>query len=284
MTGTNVGIEASQSRHEVHKRGCFTCHEGVLDFADTFGGVIQAHGNLNISVTDSLKNMTIGSRSASQLLADIGVHLQRTKNRLNADVPKPSNSTIAPTPTTSTPGAATSTLVNLIAELEEVLEEAHENFETPESGELDAFMSSPYLFSRLDFEPLIEQNELRAFEVLSSNDPTVRQAWATQQIRTAQLLGGEGAGQARSDLISEQLELALALPTSSDNGAKPLSAVTAFLDQRNGALISADKVDIAAGEVKQIAGGQIVSDSETTIAADRIDLERGDLKSDGDIN
>ncbi|AXO14571.1 hemagglutinin repeat-containing protein [Thalassospira indica] len=281
---TNTSFGASQSRHEVHKRGCFTCHEGVLDFADTFGGVIQAHGNLNISVTDSLKNMTIGSRSASQLLADIGVHLQSTSNRLNAEVPKPSKSTVAPTPETSTPGAETSTLVNLIAELEEVLEEAHENFETPESGELDAFMSSPYLFSRLDFEPLIEQNELRAFEVLSSNDPTVRQAWATQQIRTAQLLGGDGAGQTRSDVISEQLELALALPTSSDNGAKPLSAVTAFLDKRNGALISADKVDIAAGEVKQIGGGQIVSDSETTITADRIDLERGDLKSDGDIS
>ncbi|HBU99642.1 hemagglutinin repeat-containing protein [Thalassospira lucentensis] len=281
---TNTSFGASQSRHEVHKRGCFTCHEGVLDFADTFGGVIQAHGNLNISVTDSLKNMTIGSRSASQLLADIGVHLQSTSNRLNAEVPKPAKSTVAPKPTTSTPGAATSTLVNLIAELEEVLEEAHENFETPESGELDAFMSSPYLFSRLDFEPLIEQNELRAFEVLSSNDPTVRQAWATQQIRTAQLLGGEGAGQTRSDVISEQLELALALPTSSYNGAKPLSAVTAFLDKRNGALISADKVDIAANEVKQIGGGQIVSDSETTITADQIDLERGDLKSGGDIS
>ena len=281
---TNTSFGASQSRHEVHKRGCFTCHEGVLDFADTFGGVIQAHGNLNISVTDSLKNMTIGSRSASQLLADIGVHLQSTSNRLNAEVPKPSKSTVAPTPETSTPGAETSTLVNLIAELEEILEEAHENFETPESGELDAFMSSPYLFSRLDFEPLIEQNELRAFEVLSSNDPTVRQAWATQQIRTAQLLGGDGAGQTRNDVISDQLELALALPTSSDNGAKPLSSVTAFLDKRNGALISADKVDIAAGEVKQIGGGQIVSDSETTITADRIDLERGDLKSDGDIS
>ncbi|KEO58789.1 hemagglutinin repeat-containing protein [Thalassospira permensis] len=281
---TNTSFGASQTRHEVHKRGCFTCHEGVLDFADTFGGVIQAHGDLNISVTDSLNNMTIGSRSAAQLLADIGVHLQSTSNRLTAEVPKPSKSTIAPTAEISTPGAATSTLDNLKQELEEVLEVAHENFETPATGELDAFMSSPYLFSRLDFEPLIEQNELRAFEVLASNDPTVRQAWATQQIRNAQVLGGNGAAQARNDLISEQLELALALPSSTDNGAKPLSSVTAFLDKRNGALISADKVDIVAGEVKQIAGGQITSDSETTIVADTIDLERGDLKSGGDIS
>nr|WP_150526565.1 filamentous hemagglutinin N-terminal domain-containing protein [Roseibium sediminis] len=59
-TVDNKALGASQFLVEVHKRpDCFTCHEGKVEYYDTFGGRIEAVGNVNIS--GSLTNTTLQS-------------------------------------------------------------------------------------------------------------------------------------------------------------------------------------------------------------------------------
>ncbi|WP_286906369.1 filamentous hemagglutinin N-terminal domain-containing protein [Roseovarius sp.] len=59
-TVTNQAMGASQVLLEVHKKpGCFTCHEGEVDFYDTFGGRIEAVGA--VSIMGSLTNVTLNS-------------------------------------------------------------------------------------------------------------------------------------------------------------------------------------------------------------------------------
>ncbi len=53
----NQALGASQVLVEVHKKpGCFTCHEGKVDFYDTFGGRIEANGQ--VSIAGNLQNIT----------------------------------------------------------------------------------------------------------------------------------------------------------------------------------------------------------------------------------
>ena len=52
---------------EVHKRpDCFTCHEGAVDFYDTFGGRIEAVNQVNINAS-TVENITEES-------SDLGVN------------------------------------------------------------------------------------------------------------------------------------------------------------------------------------------------------------------
>jgi filamentous hemagglutinin len=61
---TNKAMGASQLLLEVHKKpGCFTCHEGEVDFYDTFGGRIEAVGN--VSISGNLTNLTLNSSEMS---------------------------------------------------------------------------------------------------------------------------------------------------------------------------------------------------------------------------
>jgi filamentous hemagglutinin len=63
-TVENQALGASQLLLEVHKEpGCFTCHEGEVEFYDTFGGRIEAVGNVNI--TGNLTNVTLNSSELS---------------------------------------------------------------------------------------------------------------------------------------------------------------------------------------------------------------------------
>jgi hypothetical protein len=59
---TNNAYGASQTLHEVHKTGCFTCHEGELGYRETFGGIIEAHGNINLTA-NSLANTVTATRN-----------------------------------------------------------------------------------------------------------------------------------------------------------------------------------------------------------------------------
>lgn len=59
-TVENRALGAAQVLVQVHKRpDCFTCHEGNVDYYDTFGGRIEAVGNVNI--TGNLTNLTLNS-------------------------------------------------------------------------------------------------------------------------------------------------------------------------------------------------------------------------------
>lgn len=61
---TNQAMGASQVLLEVHKKpGCFICHEGEVDFYDTFGGRIEAVGN--IAISGSVTNVTLNSSELS---------------------------------------------------------------------------------------------------------------------------------------------------------------------------------------------------------------------------
>ena len=64
-TVENKALGASQVLFEVHKRpDCFTCHEGKLEFYDTFGGRIEANGNVTISgafTNDTLNSSTLAT-------------------------------------------------------------------------------------------------------------------------------------------------------------------------------------------------------------------------------
>ncbi|MCA0256082.1 MAG: filamentous hemagglutinin N-terminal domain-containing protein, partial [Proteobacteria bacterium] len=59
-TVENKALGASQVLFEVHKRpGCFTCHEGKLSLYDTFGGRIEANGN--VAIAGAFTNDTVNS-------------------------------------------------------------------------------------------------------------------------------------------------------------------------------------------------------------------------------
>ena len=63
-TVTNKAMGASQLLLEVHKKpSCFTCHAGEVDFYDTFGGRIEAVGN--VSISGNLTNLTLNSSEMS---------------------------------------------------------------------------------------------------------------------------------------------------------------------------------------------------------------------------
>ena len=63
-TVLNQALGASQVLLEVHKKpDCFTCHEGEVDFYDTFGGRIEALGT--VSIAGNLTNVTLNSSDMS---------------------------------------------------------------------------------------------------------------------------------------------------------------------------------------------------------------------------
>ena len=63
-TVMNQALGASQVLLEVHKKpDCFTCHEGEVDFYDTFGGRIEALGT--VSIAGNLTNVTLNSSDMS---------------------------------------------------------------------------------------------------------------------------------------------------------------------------------------------------------------------------
>ncbi|WP_234705183.1 hemagglutinin repeat-containing protein [Sinorhizobium meliloti] len=60
----NQALGASQFLVEVHKRpDCFTCHEGKVEFYDTFGGRIEANGT--VAISGNLENITLPSSELS---------------------------------------------------------------------------------------------------------------------------------------------------------------------------------------------------------------------------
>lgn len=86
-TVTNQAIGASQVLLEVHKKpGCFTCHEGEVDFYDTFGGRIEAIGN--VSIVGSLTNVTLNSSELSlqDVMDEMNVYLAEQQAAGDADL------------------------------------------------------------------------------------------------------------------------------------------------------------------------------------------------------
>ncbi|SDR45004.1 filamentous hemagglutinin N-terminal domain-containing protein [Pseudovibrio sp. Tun.PSC04-5.I4] len=60
----NKAVGATQVLLEVHKKpDCFTCHEGDVDYYDTFGGRIEAVGN--VSISGSVVNLTVNTSEMS---------------------------------------------------------------------------------------------------------------------------------------------------------------------------------------------------------------------------
>ncbi|MEO1985232.1 MAG: hemagglutinin repeat-containing protein [Martelella sp.] len=61
---TNKALGATQLLVEVHKKpDCFTCHEGEVDYYDTFGGRIEAVGN--VAINGNLDNITLTTSELS---------------------------------------------------------------------------------------------------------------------------------------------------------------------------------------------------------------------------
>jgi filamentous hemagglutinin len=61
-TLNNVAYGASQTLHEVHKTGCFTCHRRILGYRETFGGLIEAKNNITL-VTGNYSSMVEATRN-----------------------------------------------------------------------------------------------------------------------------------------------------------------------------------------------------------------------------
>ncbi|WP_245890076.1 hemagglutinin repeat-containing protein [Celeribacter persicus] len=86
-TVTNQAMGASQVLLEVHKKpGCFTCHEGEVDFYDTFGGRIEAVGN--VSIAGSLTNVTLNSSELTlqDVMDEMNAYLQAQQAAGDADL------------------------------------------------------------------------------------------------------------------------------------------------------------------------------------------------------
>ena len=86
-TVTNQAIGASQVLLEVHKKpGCFTCHEGEVDFYDTFGGRIEAVGNVNIN--GNLTNITLNSSELSlqDVVSALNTFIEERQNAGDRDL------------------------------------------------------------------------------------------------------------------------------------------------------------------------------------------------------
>ncbi|AMW35845.1 filamentous hemagglutinin N-terminal domain-containing protein [Haematospirillum jordaniae] len=284
-TVTNIAFGASRTRHEVHKRACYSCHQGTLDFVNTFGGVIEAGGILDIEA-EQVNNLTIGSRSAAEMLAEINSqtgdkgHVDELHDRQAATTPRPRRASPGQEyRVPSTPGAETSTLLTLRTELEEILQIAKSDLPAEKPGDQKAFLSSAYLLDRLNYGPMAAQHEPGLSEILSLD----RTAWpggaGADNVGPAQDIA---AGADR--FLSENLVQALASPPVLENGTVPLSAAMAFLNRRNGALVAGNTTTITAGDIRQRGGGQIKSTGDATLAARTIDLERGELAAGGDMS
>lgn len=86
-TVTNQAMGASQVLLEVHKKpGCFTCHEGEVDFYDTFGGRIEAVGN--VSIAGSLTNLTLNSSELTlqDVMDEMNAYIQEQQAAGDADL------------------------------------------------------------------------------------------------------------------------------------------------------------------------------------------------------
>ncbi|NKD56002.1 MULTISPECIES: hemagglutinin repeat-containing protein [unclassified Haematospirillum] len=282
-TVTNIAFGASRTRHEVHKRACYSCHQGTLDFVETFGGVIEAGGILDIEA-EQVNNLTIGSRSAAEMRAEINSqtgkkgHVDELHDRQAATTPRPRRASPGQEyRVPSTPGAETSTLLTLRAELEEILRIAKSDLPVEKPGDLKAFLSSAYLLDRLNYGPMAAQHEPGLSEILSLD----RTVWPGGSV-VGSAIPEEHPIQVGADrFLSENLVQALASPPALENGDVPLSAAMAFLNRRNGGLVAGGTTTITAGDIKQRGGGQIKSTGNTTLAARTIDLERGELAAGG---
>uniref|UniRef100_A0A7C1SXR2 Filamentous hemagglutinin N-terminal domain-containing protein n=1 Tax=Agrobacterium albertimagni TaxID=147266 RepID=A0A7C1SXR2_9HYPH len=86
-TVTNKALGASQVLLEVHKKpGCFTCHEGKVDFYDTFGGRMEAVGNVRIA--GNLTNITLNSSELSmqEVMEEMNAFIAAEDARGDADL------------------------------------------------------------------------------------------------------------------------------------------------------------------------------------------------------
>jgi filamentous hemagglutinin len=128
----NVALGATQTQFEIWKSSpCFSCHSSKIQYGQTFGGLIEAGGNVTINTTNNFTNQTIPTSnngylylaSAEPHLAASAVNLQPTLLpfpkayvtsglRLEGAADKSnelsgllSNLTIASSPQVSTPGA-----------------------------------------------------------------------------------------------------------------------------------------------------------------------------------
>jgi len=63
---TNKAFAASQVVLEVHKKGCYTCHEGVQGYGDSFGGKMQAKNNFLLTGVIDKFSSTVEATDDSQ--------------------------------------------------------------------------------------------------------------------------------------------------------------------------------------------------------------------------
>ncbi|WP_287602553.1 hemagglutinin repeat-containing protein, partial [Thiothrix sp.] len=83
-TLTNTAYGASQTLHEVHKTGCFTCHSGQLGYRETFGGLIEAKGDITL-ITGNYSSSVEATRNTSFNLP----HLDEFHDVRAASLPTP---------------------------------------------------------------------------------------------------------------------------------------------------------------------------------------------------
>lgn len=146
----NRAYAATATLFEVHKKACFSCHEGRLSYGDSFGGLIQAHNAIDINVIN-MANVTDGTRpGANDLPAVHEMHNDRPGIKPGAEEAVPTSQLeVARTGLTREQLEA----VFDVGPFAEASPESPYVVETrPEFATGDAFLGSQYLMDRLGYD------------------------------------------------------------------------------------------------------------------------------------
>ena len=84
----NQSFAASKVIVEVHKKACFTCHEGKQGYGDSFGGKLQAKNNflLNVAIgnlSSTVEESSNGDSKIADLVVAVNQDTGATRDQLD---------------------------------------------------------------------------------------------------------------------------------------------------------------------------------------------------------
>ncbi|WP_323588168.1 two-partner secretion domain-containing protein [Aliarcobacter butzleri] len=260
----NNAYGASQMLHEVHKTGCFTCHEGSIGFREVFGGIIEAKGNINLTANSLANTITATSNKTLNLPRIDKFYDLRSKY-----VPTPKSYVVLKDVKNNIiPQEERDSLIDVKANainskyIEESFIDYEKFIDTTSPTHYGQFLSSDYMMERLKYFPEYE-NRLNSDEwvlnIASQGESTINGKNVTLNIKDKIVL--EGGVTAQEDL------------TIDSDGNLTSTAQ----------LISGNDTNIAVAELNQIGGGIKAKNLDIT-TTENLNLTGTEIKVDENIS
>ena len=313
----NKAYGAAQSLHQVHKRGCFTCHEGKLGYREVFGGKIEAKGSisLNAAIINSVVEGTTIKNFAhlpridefhdergnstpipenAKVILDINspeITEQARKEILALGLSKfaqwvkttPSNSFISDNSwKINQPKVRqiNDTTVDSPSNMGLVNQALEGRFKYKDYA---SFLSSDYMMNRFKYSP---EHESRMLADIWRNDNKSKPSyndWLKNQIaaKVSKFKPYKNPEVKHTQYLSKALQLALAQGGATVDNTTPISSSEEFILSNNGDLIKAKIVNLDATDSITLDGGIIGQESISIIANNNIN-SNAVIKTQGD--